>query len=361
MPRGVIPRHEYCFWLHDQTARLLVEASQSGQIEDWNTAVSEALGRAATNVDKDELLAALAENGGTICTPMKIDIFTAVLSDTLHFIFEALKSFEKRKFNVGFSLLRKPLTENLIILCRLTVNDDDFIKSFANGALQQKQVTQIEPKDRIELFDKCISFLPVKSTFSGSLINDIIFNREMSNGLQIRMQKATHLITTRHQSLLTPKFGMNRIFADQHGDDNYSVYDSLPVILFFILQITLHKFSVYLATSNTSTNEVILRAMGIYANIYEGRLDSLSRSINNNLKDLFQCEWCNEGDAKIRKKFSAQFYLNDQIHCKSCNMMSHTPFTYLLRSGKFNIVEQGDDYPSEYGKLFGAASNNQHQ
>ncbi|MGF9695281.1 hypothetical protein AAIH46_20855 [Rhizobium sp. 0TCS1.26] len=352
MPRSVIPRHEFCFWLHDQIARLLVEASHCGQIDDWNEAVSDALQGIPDAIHPDNVLIAIAEAGGIISIPMKIDILSAVLSDTLHFVYEALRALEKRKFNVAFSLLRKPFSENLIILARLAANDDDFISSFADGSLQQKQITNIDASKRVELFESAISKLPIQSPFSGALINDIIFNKNMPNGLQIRMQQATHLITSHHPSLLTPKLDINRIFSNQYGDENFSAYDSLPVIIFFILQIVLYMFSRYLAVSEKSTNEILVRASGIYTNIYEGRLDSLSRYMNVALKGFFKCEWCVEGNAKIRKAFSADFYLRDQIFCTECRRLSHTPLTYLLRSGKLNIIEKERKFPSEYERLF---------
>jgi hypothetical protein len=174
----------------------------------------------------------------------------------------------------------------------------------------------------------------------------------MPNGLQIRMQKATHLVTTRHTSLLTPRLGLNGIFSDEQGDQNYRVYDCLPVVLFLLLQMAIHKFSIYLATSERSTNEILFRALGIYGNLYEGRLDELSRTLNNTMRDFFECEWCEDRSAKITKNFAADFYLNDRVYCKNCRSHSHTPLTYILRSGKLNITENEVKFPSEYEKLF---------
>ena len=352
MPQDAIPRHEFCFWLHDQTASLLVEASNSGQIEDWHQAVNYAVKAAPPDMQHEEILKLLAEAGGTLCVPMKIDVFIAVLSDTLHFIYEALIAMEKRKFNVAFSLLRKPLTENLIIISRLVASDDEFIRSFADGSLQQKQVTNIDKHERILIFEEAISKIPIESPFSGELLNDIIFNKDMPNGLQIRMQQAIHLITTRHKMLLTPQWGLNRIFADQNGDENSAAYDGLLVVLFFLLQLTMSKLSHYFAVSEKRLNETLLRAFGIFGNMYNGRLDALSCELNKTMKEFFNCEWCTEGRVKIRKKFVCEFYLNDSIYCSGCGQFSHTPLTYILRSGKISIIEESRTFPSEYERLF---------
>lgn len=338
MPRNIIPRHELCFWLHDQMTRLLVEASESGHVEMWHRSVRQALKRAGKEANNETTWEELANIGGVLSVPMKLDVLMAVVSDMLHFIHEALKAFEKRKFTVGYTLLRKPLTENLIILCKLAVDDDDFTKSFASGNLQKKQVTQMNPHEYMDLFEKAISKIPTKEFADGELLYRIIFEKGVDNGLQRRMQQSTHLITTRHPALTTPKFGLNAIFFHDQGDENYNVYDGLPLVLFFTTSLTLALFASYFPLSRTTENEILVRAIGLLSNLYEGRLDSLSRSLNKSLKEFFQCEWCESGNAKIRKRYASLFYLHDQIHCNSCNRLSHTPFSYLLRSGKMNII-----------------------
>lgn len=347
MPRGTIPRHEFCFWLHDEVTRLLLEATQSGYLELWHTSLQEAIKNGGRDPADEAVWEKLAEAGGIVATPIKLDVLTAILSDTLHFIYESLIAFEKRKFNVAYSLLRKPLTENLIILCKLAKNDDDFIKSFADGTLQLKQVTNLNNKDRVSLFDDVIDKLHYKDFISGDLLNDIIFSRDTPNGLQRPMQQATHLITTRHESLCTPKFGLNKVFHFDQGDENYNVYDSLPVVMFFILQISIALFWKYFPLSPVSLNEILVRSIGLYGNIYEGRLDALSRALNKSLSSMIKCEWCEAGKPKIKKRYAASFYLNDQIHCGNCGRFSHTPLTYLLRSGALNIAFDGKEsnYP----------------
>ncbi|WP_142627879.1 MULTISPECIES: hypothetical protein [Rhizobium/Agrobacterium group] len=352
MPRDIIPRHEYCFWLHDEITRLLVEATQSGHVEFWHDLLQDALRKNGQSADDESIWTKVAEAGGIVSTPIKLDILLGLIADTMHFIYEALTAFEKRKFNVAYALLRKPLTENLIIISKLIQNDDALIKSFADGSLQTKQVMQIDPKDCVSLFDGVIKDLYLQDFATGDLIYKIIFDKKTPNGLQLNMQKSMHLITTRHPALATPKFGLNRIFHYEHGDDNYNVYNTLPILLFFILQISLKGFSKYFQIHEITVNEILIRSVGLFGNLYEGGLDSLSRSLNKQINFLFKCEWCDQSDVKIRKKYAPLFYLKDQVHCKNCERLSHTPFTYLLRSGALNLfVEKSGKLPSEYAKL----------
>jgi hypothetical protein len=352
MPREVIPRHEYCFWLHDEITRLLVEAAQSGHVDFWHDLFHEALEKNGKSAKDETIWAKVAESGGIISTPIKLDILLGLISDTMHFIYEALTAFEKRKFNVAYALLRKPLTENLIIISKLIKDDDALIRSFADGSLQTKQVMQIDPIDCISLFDDVINELYLRDFATGDLLYKIIFDKKTPNGLQRNMQKSMHLITTRHPALITPKFGLNRIFHSEHGDENYNVYNTLPIIMFFMLQMALRGFSRYFPLHHITTNEILVRSVGLFGNLYEGGLDPLSRSINKQIDFFLKCEWCDQSNVKIRKKYASLFYLRDQVHCKNCDRLSHTPFTYLLRSGKFNMfVEDVGKLPSEYAKI----------
>lgn len=56
-----------------------------------------------------------------------------MISDCLNHVYEALKCFEKRKYIVGFNLLRKPLTESLLYLSWIYGNPNEFYLQFTKG------------------------------------------------------------------------------------------------------------------------------------------------------------------------------------------------------------------------------------
>lgn len=60
-------------------------------------------------------------------------IIIGLVSDYLHHIYESLKCFEKRKFIVGFNLLRKPLKDNLLYLSWILGDEDSFYNEFNTG------------------------------------------------------------------------------------------------------------------------------------------------------------------------------------------------------------------------------------
>ena len=70
-------------------------------------------------------------------------VCNALFSDMLHFIYEALRALEKRKFTVAFSLLRKPLKEGMLIIAQMCADEVAFfdkMKSDAKNLLNRRDL-----------------------------------------------------------------------------------------------------------------------------------------------------------------------------------------------------------------------------
>ena len=57
------------------------------------------------------------------------DILQALMVDFLHFVYESLSAAKKGKISVAYALLRKPLTDMLLLLEQILVNRHEFIAS----------------------------------------------------------------------------------------------------------------------------------------------------------------------------------------------------------------------------------------
>ncbi|UXK07034.1 hypothetical protein N5094_11375 [Shewanella putrefaciens] len=155
--------HEFCFYLHDKLAQMLVEYDLN-RIQDTVADAFEKVIVEAGQEDKFEdvdLLEYMKEN--ELIEPYRHHIVShtimALTSDMLHFIYEALTCLEKRKFSVAFSLLRKPLKEHLFFLSWILADEDDFISRFeSNNHISFNGVTK---EKRIEIIGKAIEKLHV--------------------------------------------------------------------------------------------------------------------------------------------------------------------------------------------------------
>ena len=135
LPDYLVPSHNFCFSNHDVLLNLLGSGQKAGifsqkflfkndndkQKFDSATDVFEWLENTGRNDERREFL--------------KKMVFPAVLSDFLHFIYEALINSRKAKLNVTYALLRKPIQENLFLLEVIAIDPDFFAKSLIENPL----------------------------------------------------------------------------------------------------------------------------------------------------------------------------------------------------------------------------------
>ncbi len=125
--------HEYCFFLHDECVRLLKEYEEAEahlvSIPLKNHEDIQKFEEIVQSTDPIEALSSM----GYLEESKRVMINTitmAMVSDCLHHIYEALICFEKRKFIVGFNILRKPLLDSLIYLSWILCREEEFYSTF---------------------------------------------------------------------------------------------------------------------------------------------------------------------------------------------------------------------------------------
>lgn len=119
LPEEVRLTHEYCFFLHDEIARMLVEYESADAPKVSFTFADEAQSKKFRSLArKHNSITAMREMG--LHSEAKRAVMNAItmakVSDCAHHIYEALRCFEKRKVIPGFNLLRKPLLDSLMYL-----------------------------------------------------------------------------------------------------------------------------------------------------------------------------------------------------------------------------------------------------
>lgn len=117
IPKELRLAHEYCFFLHDECVRMLVEYEKERAHIISFTFKDKAEGakfkRAAKKHDAVYALRSIGRKEESRRVVLNT-ITMAMVSDCCHHIYESLKCFEKRKFVPAFNLLRKPLLDSLM-------------------------------------------------------------------------------------------------------------------------------------------------------------------------------------------------------------------------------------------------------
>jgi len=136
IPKKLRLAHEYCFFLHDEIARMLIEyeAADAPTISFTFASKSQAR-RFEALAKKHDALTAMRELGlhSEARRVVLNHITMAMVSDCVHHIYESLRCFEKRKFIPGFNLLGKPLLDSLMYFSWIVADEDGFYSAFAAG------------------------------------------------------------------------------------------------------------------------------------------------------------------------------------------------------------------------------------
>ena len=122
-------------------------------------------------------------------------VCNALFADMLHFVYEALRALEKRKFTVAFSLLRKPFKEGLLIVAQMCADEVGFfdkMKTDAKNLLNRRELDEAGIK---ELLRRAIAACRGASFTNANALYDATFNFQNDLGLAGLFDKATHLVT----------------------------------------------------------------------------------------------------------------------------------------------------------------------
>ncbi|MER9643301.1 hypothetical protein [Mesorhizobium sp. M0239] len=137
IPNDLRLAHEYCFFLHDESARLMVEYEGAEahvvSFKFRNKAEAKAFKKHAAKADA---IAAMRAGGYEAEARKAVlnQITIAMVSDCLHHIYESLRCLEKRKIIVALNLLRKPLTDNLLYLSWMLGDENGFYHAFTTNS-----------------------------------------------------------------------------------------------------------------------------------------------------------------------------------------------------------------------------------
>lgn len=331
--------HEFCIHLHDQILRLLVEYEQSGA-HHWVATAFEKVLHDSGGQDADvDMLQFLKEHG--LVRPYQHHIVSHLVlgltSDMLHFLYEALMCFEKRKFAVGFALLRKPLKENLLFLAWLLGDEHDFISRFEKD--NYTTLNGLTPERRQKIFERSIARLATKTLFSPDLLEAMIFSKSHDNSFEPIWQRASHLITSQGSRLRTEDLNINFIFHDAGSDNLFEVlYSSLPYVLIYAVQVALQCFATILQTNEHTTSHLILTSMGSYECLFDDKpKDGVTAMLGKALRGFLKCVHCSQ-PLRLTRPNAINMYLRETLTCHKCNLASPFPLYWLLTHGKVTIT-----------------------
>lgn len=343
IPREHWNAHEFSFYLHDQLLQMLVQYEQSGV----HNVVVEALRKAAIGHEERfedlDILGFMKANG--FMKPYEHHILShvslAVTGDLLNFLYEALSAFEKRKFSVGFSLLRKPMKEHLLFLCWLLADKDDFLARFE--ANNHATLNNLSKERKVEIFAEAITKIATPSMFNADLIWDIIYSKNNTNSFEPLFQRATHLVTSMGDLLKTEDRSLNFVF-EHPGDNQFfnRLYSFLPYILIFTVQVGLEVFNRIHRANKLTYSHLVVTTMGCYEALFSGsRAQNVAKILNKAFHNFLKCAHCKKS-LHITKGNGIELFLKEHMECTHCSLSSPVPLYWLFGLANFSVTSEVD-------------------
>jgi hypothetical protein len=335
IPEKYRAQHEFCFHLHDLMTMLLVqmEIQKAGHVQfEINSEEDRRLLESGIHI-----LDFLDKSGrGDLERRAAVNhVCNALFSDMLHFIYEALRALEKRKFTVAFSLLRKPFKEGMLIVAQMCADEVRFfdrMKSDAKNLLNSKELDEAGKKALLEAAMKVCRGCKFTNP---TAVYDAVFNYQNDYGFAGLFDKATHLVTN-FQRNQTEDYNLNFIFKNPMDDDIYAgeTYAQLAMLILFLHVMQIELYARMREPSKKYQNWMLFTSLGAYEALFTKGRSRMTKFVNSHLSEFMNCPTC-EAPLRIRKVDAPRLFIGERLDCDKCLTDQHFPLGWLL--SKFDL------------------------
>lgn len=252
--------YELCFFAHDVATHLLKSGHENGI---FSQHLDELLSEESTELA--DLVEILKNNNLTEILPDLLisRIFPAVLGDALHYIFEALEAARKGKISVAYTLLRKPLQDNLMVLESIVENEEKFAERLSATPPKFNRGDDLASHTaRIAATLKKIEKL---DSFDAEYLAQLRYDKSCEDSFDGFCNKATHLITSK-SILKTNAYSLNFIFPTNNSLQQQwaFMFSRLPYVLTYSAALCEHISKRFALTYPQYIDDMERRTAALY-------------------------------------------------------------------------------------------------
>jgi hypothetical protein len=242
LPRRYELAHELCFYLHATLVGYLQFAIREHLFDVTIVGVLPEEEQQIASLRGDALLAWLEQNGRReVLTDLAYrNAFRALLGDACDYIYEALRCSEKGKLTVAFSLIRKPLRENLLYLEYQLADRDAFVENFSHGSRRAFSADTLVEKGKARaIVHAAMRRCDRPGWIDADFLFDLRYSKESHFSLERLWNKAVHLVTTSPHYATEPQ-NLNFVFSDRAAIRSQwrAFYELVPPLLFHTVEVS---------------------------------------------------------------------------------------------------------------------------
>lgn len=315
LPNKYSFEHSFVFFLYNILAKIVKTGEQKGIFYHSFNLKSVDDANKIKGMSNSDIFDFLQKNGyeSEIDELVKRQIFDAVLSDFLQFLYTALETSEKAQLSVSFALLRKPFKDNLLILEWLLADSNDFFVKFkSENSRNEIAIDKISREKKLSIISKANS--KIRALFlSADFIYELRYDKTKSYSLESLWNRANHLITN-YNNYATEDMNLNFVFSQE--SDKIKQWDSFYHILpSLLIQTILVSDAIYKSFTNDNSiidNELFYRI--VYAYILSTKQ---FKEPDENLPKITPviCKKCNT-ELEIDEKNEKLIYQKGYFRCK---------------------------------------------
>ena len=229
--------HNLCFYLHNILAQVVIEGEKKKL---FDTVIKFKKNNDTEKFqDSNDILEWLINNSyeEEFKSIVIKQVLIATISDYCHYIYEALKCSEKSKLAITYTLLRKPLKDNLLFFEWIMTNRNEFLENFQKDS-NFYAIDKIDSTKKKMFIECSVNQVNYCGTFDADFIYNIRYSKRTVYSLERLWNIANHIVTT-SEYYKTESLNLNFVFSGPDSEEsqwNY-LYLVLPYLLFYTVEV----------------------------------------------------------------------------------------------------------------------------
>ncbi|WP_462394128.1 hypothetical protein [Alistipes indistinctus] len=249
-------------------------------------------------------------------------IVPALVSDFINFIFESMHCAKRGKMTVAYALLRKPLTDELLILEQILLDRTTFIDKLFHSGNPEDYDPSRKDIDKKEIIKNILDILDNPFFEDYEFIYDLRYNKASPMGINGISNHALHIVT-RDRNYKTENQNLNFIFSQEEDMARYYMqyYFVVPYLLIYAVSI-IDKILFSILTDEDNQNLSIVKQFRRYIGFILFTEYNTGKKLNVAFKGISKgltliCPKCKSQLVMDRADFNL-FFETEIIICPNC-------------------------------------------
>jgi len=252
-------------------------------------------------------------------------LIISIVSDFVDFIYESLNCAKKGKMTVAYALLRKPFSDELLILEQLLYDPHDFIQRFFHSGNPNEYDPSSRALDKKLIIRNALTKIKPQLILNEDLIYEIRYDKTSEIGINGISNQALHIVTN-DKNYKTDDQNLNFVFS---VDDDIKLYWNhyyffVPYLLLYsasIIDALIFKYLDDEGSKNLQAVKSLRRVVGtvVWAERVKTSMKESSNVMFDAMKAIIEieCKNCLRQNKFSRKQFES-FFETEELICSKC-------------------------------------------